>query len=145
MSWRPDPFAVATDANWTELQGSFWCDWDVFAEGLSRGLYISSDSASLANTTLVTPIAGESGGVPHPIASDSEPANGPLWSIPFPGTSKQATASHLENIRVQHKGDVFSIINFESCELDGKIALIVGVYYACMPVLLGGTCACLEC
>ena len=31
-------------------------------------------------------------------------------------------------------------LSFESSELDGKIALIVGVCYACMPVLLGGTC-----
>ena len=36
-------------------------------------------------------------------------------------------------------------LSFERSELDGTIALIVGVWYACMPVLLGGTCACLEC
>ena len=95
MSWRPDPFAISSDAFLTSWQGQKGCAFPPLGCCLQKVMSEPADSSTLEDATLVSSTAG----VANSLTSTQRLIERPLQSTT---PAEVPTASRLENIREQH-------------------------------------------
>ena len=99
MSWRPDPFAISSDAFLTSWQGQKGYAFPPLGRCLQKVMSEPADSSTLEDATLVSSTAGVASGATNSLTSTQRLIERPLQSTT---PAEVPTASRLENIREQH-------------------------------------------
>ena len=109
MNWKPDPYAVGTDAfqlSWLGLQGytfsPFALHQEVHSKDSAGEEHSGTNNTLLANTSLVSSSSGVGSVTPTTLIKETRPPDRSTQSASLTSDPGQTLTSHLESIREKY-------------------------------------------